>query len=127
MRHKFVDTNILLRIITEDIPELAEKAYAMLESCPVGGAYVSESVVDEICFVLQFNDLYKLSHQEIAENLLIVLNDSHIACHQDVVRAVALYGQNPKLDFVDCLLAVKADMKRENVLTFDKDLQNILT
>ena len=34
-----------------------------------------------------------------------------------------MFALHPKLDFVDCLLAVKAGGKRKNLLTFDTELQ----
>jgi len=118
----YLDTNILLRIITQDIPEQAEQAFAQIAASKRGECVVLASVLVEVTFVLQYHD-YQMKKSDIAAALLDLLADDRIAAEDSaLVPAIELYGTTPKLDFVDCLLAVKARHRKSGVLTFDKDL-----
>ncbi len=119
---KYLDTNVILRMITQDIPEQAAQAFEQIALGKRGEFVVLAAVVVEVTFVLQYHD-YKMKRDDIAAALLDLIADDHISAEDKTLEpALNLYGISQKLDFADCLLAVKAHGKREGVFSFDKDL-----
>lgn len=123
---KYVDANILIRIITQDDPALAGRAEALLSSEKSASVAVLAAVVEEVIFVLAKYDKYLLSRDVIAEALALVFERRELVVSDDVKKAVVLFSSHKKLDFVDCLLVVKGKGKAINVLTFDTELQKVL-
>jgi predicted nucleic-acid-binding protein len=124
---KVVDTNVLVRLITKDLVELAGQAQEMIEQAQTGEIAVGEAVIEELCFVLEFHESYKMPRAVVYRAITTLLADQAFSITRDIHRALDLYGKHSELDYVDCLIAVRADMKRKNVLTFDKDLQKVLS
>lgn len=126
MAMKFVDANYLLRLFLWDIPEQARQAEAELDRCHRGEVVVIEAVIEECCFVLTSPRTFGMSHKEVREGLVMVLSKSCFDVSSDIFVALEMFATHPKLDFVDCLLAVKTGGKRGNLLTFDTELQRAL-
>lgn len=122
----YVDTNILIRLATNDIPQLAAEADRLLSACRHRSVIVDNTVVEEATFVLQKYDKYLLPRETIMEVMKVVLARDELVVDAAVFRALEMFALHPKLDFVDCLLAVKAGGKRKNLLTFDTELQRAL-
>lgn len=122
----YIDTNILLRVITGDVPELTKRAYGVIHAQEAGSIIVLEAAVVEICFVLEFHEPYKMTHRQIADRLLAVIGTEQFKYDDTLVETLRIFAKHPKLDFVDCLLAVKAKGRKKNVLTFDTELQKVL-
>ena len=123
---KYIDANILIRIITQDDPILAKRAEALLSSEKPASVAVLSAVVEEVIFVLAKYDKYLLSRDVIAEALTLVFTRRELVVSADIRDAVVMFANHKKLDFVDCLLAVKGKGKAKNVLTFDAELQRVL-
>lgn len=122
---KYIDTNVLLRIMTGDVPELASRGLTMLASAEPASIKVLSVVVEECCFILEFRG-YELSHKTIYESLSAVLSKNVFVVSPYILMALEIYRDNSKLDFADCLLAVKGKFDKKNVLTFDSELQKAL-
>ncbi len=122
----YVDTNILIRLATNDIPQLTAEADRLLSACRPLSVIVDNTVVEEATFVLQKYDKYLLPRETIMEVMKVVLARDELVVDAAVFGALAMFAAHPKLDFVDCLLAVKAGGKRKNLLTFDTELQRAL-
>lgn len=119
----YLDTNVLLRIITQDLPEQAQEAYDFIENERAEQFMILDSVLVETTFILQYHD-YKMPKREISQALLEILAFSQIAYEgKDTLAALKLFASQPKLDFVDCLLLSKSSAKSRHVLTFDKQLR----
>lgn len=123
---RFVDTTILVRIITNDVPQMAQEAFLAIHQAGNNKLVVTDEVVDELLFVLERAKQYNFERSLVVNLFQEVLQIAQFKFSLHVRSAFLLYSKYPKLDFVDCLLAVKGDMKRQNVLTFDKDLLKIL-
>ena len=124
---KYVDTNILARLMTNDALDLSAQAAAKVNDAAYGELYIMDAVLVELFFVLETNALYKLSHATIAELFeKIILPTPQFVVSTEANAALLIYKSNPKLGFMDCLLAVKANYKKSSVLTFDKDLLKTL-
>lgn len=122
----WVDTNVLLRLITGDVPELARQTADHIAEA-TGKLVVPDYVFVEAATVLEFNSTYRWSRADVAAGLEDILAMSQLGVAPEVAQAVELYKSHPKLDFVDCLLAVASAGRRENLMTFDQDLLKALS
>ena len=119
----YLDTNILVRVITGDNPELAHRALKTIQAGAQNDFTVLDAVLVEACFILEFHD-YKMARTDIADALQTLLNAPQIARSDVTLRTLKLYKQHLKLDYVDCLLFVKGG--KNGVFTFDGDLRKTL-
>ncbi len=115
----YVDANVLLRYLLDDISEQSEQAEAILAN----GAFVTTEVLAEVVYVL--GGIYKMLRKEICGILTGLVN--LVRCDKpDVVKTcLAIFGKG-KLDFVDCVLAAHHQVQGVAIATFDKDLQKTL-
>jgi predicted nucleic-acid-binding protein len=120
---KYIDTNVLVRIITGDNKVLAEQAIAQVQGGAQNEFSILDAVLVELCFVLEFHD-YKMSRTDIAEAIETLVAVPQIFITDNTLHALELYKKHPKLDYTDCLLFVAGG--KEGVLTFDNDLRKIL-
>lgn len=123
---RYVDTNVLIRLITRDDPALARRAETYISNAPTGDIVVLDAVIDETCTVLEFNQAYRLPRQLIYQALSRLLNRSVFEVSATARQALTVYAKHSKLDFVDCLLYVAAKGHNQSVISFDKDLLKIL-
>jgi predicted nucleic-acid-binding protein len=120
---KYIDTNVLVRIITGDNTELAEQAIVQLQSGAQNEFGVLDAILVELCFILEFHE-YKMLRTDIGDAIETLLAAPQIFTTNNTRHALKLYKENLKLDYADCLLFVIGG--KEGVLTFDKDLRKIL-
>jgi predicted nucleic-acid-binding protein len=121
---KYIDTNVLVRVITGDDEELAEQAIDQIQ----GGAHNEFGIIDavlvELCFILEFHD-YKMTRTDIVDAIEALVVIPQISVTGNTVRVLKLYREYPKLDYADCLLFVLGG--KDGVLTFDNDLRKIIS
>jgi predicted nucleic acid-binding protein len=122
-----IDTNVLLRYLIGDVPLQAEKARALMERLEVGTARaeVLESVIAEATWTLE--SFYKVPRAEIAEKLATILSFKGVQAVQKgvLISALAKLGST-SADFVDCLLAAKAQQRNLTIYSFDaKDFRRL--
>ena len=122
----YVDTNVLIRLVTNDVPTLREHAERIVTSCAPRELFIPDAVVSELFFVLHHNPLYRYSRNTICEMLDDLLSYPQLCITGSAEVAVDIARQHPKLDFTDCLLAAYAGRNTKNLVTFDKDLLKIL-
>ncbi len=120
---KYIDTNVLVRIITGDDQALADKAIAEIESSAQGEFCIIDAVLVELCFVLEFHT-YAMARADIVNAINALIGIPQITVSDKTSPALKLYRENPKLDYTDCLLFVFGG--KNGVLTFDKELQKTL-
>lgn len=123
---RYVDTNILVRIITNDQPEQAQRALKLIESHTSGELVILSAVLAEVCFVLERSPVYSFSRATIVSALQEIIATPQFKVSASGQAALGLFLKNPKLDFVDCLLAAISGGKPAGVLSFDKDLLKAL-
>ena len=121
---KYIDTNVLVRIITGDDQALAHKAIAEIERGGKNEFCIVDAVLVELCFILEFH-IYAMKRADIASAIETLTAIPQIVLSDITPRALKLYREHPKLDYADCLLFALGGKK--GVLTFDKDLQKILS
>ncbi len=120
---KYIDTNVLVRLITGDDQELAAQAIAEIQRGGQNEFYILDAILVELCFVLEFH-AYKMTRSNIAAALSALIATPQIILANISVRALELYEHNPKLDYADCLLWATGGTN--GVLTFDSELSKAL-
>jgi len=120
---KYIDTNVLVRVITGDDKALAEKAIAQIQSGAQNEFSILDAVLVELCFILEFHD-YKMSRSDIATAIETLLAIPQIFVTDTTLRTLRLYKQHSRLDYTDCLLFVVGG--KNGIVTFDDDLRKIL-
>ncbi len=117
------DTNVLLRLLLNDIPE-QRIAVKKLLSQAANQFAVADTVIIELVFALDRH--YGFSRLQIAEAIDGLMKLREINCNRTLFeRALPLYIDHPSLSFEDCCLAIYAQLNdAEPLWTFDKKLAN---
>jgi predicted nucleic-acid-binding protein len=115
---KLVDTNILLRYLLNDHPEMSAKAKEIMLN---GKVLLLTQVVAETVYVL--GGVYKIGRPAIADALrkVFLLETVQLENDEIVLLTVDEYAKS-KLDFVDLLLYAHHRVTGFAVETFDKPL-----
>jgi len=121
-----LDTNVLLRLLLNDIPEQRTSAKRLLEQTSKQFA-VADTVIIELVFAL--DRYYSFNRLQIAETVDGLMRLNEINCNRALfVEALPLFTGHPSLSFEDCCLAVYARLyDAEPLWTFDKKLATQLT
>ena len=126
---EYLDTNVILRYLTQDDPRQAEQARLFLEQVEAGATTVttSEAVIVEVVYVLSSRALYNLPRPEIKTHLtnIISLRGLKLPNKRTYLKALDLYA-GTSMDFVDALNV--AHMERSGIgtiVSFDRDYDGI--
>ncbi len=116
-----LDTNALLRLLLNDIPEQHEATKKLLVSTK-GQLAVADIAVIELVFVL--GKYYDFSRQQTSEAVMGLMQLKQINCNRTLFeKALPLYLSDPALSFEDCCLSTYAVLNEaEPLWTFDKKL-----
>lgn len=125
-----LDTNVLLRYMTGDVPEQASRALALLQEIESGNltAYLPEGVIVETVQNLTWRDSYDVDRETVRRKLLGILNLSGIQMtnKRTYLRALEIYITYPRLSFVDSLCVAHAERSDDpTVITFDRGFRNL--
>jgi len=127
MREAYVDTNVILRFLTGDPPELAAQARALLQSVEAGQLklWVDEIVVAETVWVLQ--SFYGYAPPQISQIVgqLLVHEGLLMVDKPGVLSALSLYAVR-NVDLADALVAVHMQARGvEEVYSFDRHFDHL--
>lgn len=121
-----IDTNILLRYLTCDVPTEAKMAKEFLKSVKTGKleGEIGEPVFIETLIVLK--NYYKYPKKSVIKLMqsLLALDWLIIENFSILILALDLYSQHD-LDFVDCLILARSKTKQQKIFTFDAKLAEI--
>src|SRR5579871_5261439 len=125
----FIDTNIIIRLLTGDDPERQAACAALFAHIEKGDitATTSDIVIAECVFVLSSPRLYNLSHQEVAALLtpLLQLFSFTVRNRQILLRALRIFADTQKLDFEDAhTIATLEQAKTTQLLSYDTDFDD---
>ena len=119
-----LDTNVLLRFLLDDHPELSRAAAALFqqaadEKCLL---ILTDLGIAEAIWVL--TSYYKLERQKVSESLAKLLLQAGVQCPtlEPVLDALARFKATD-CDFFDCYLAAQAASSGVAIASFDKDLR----
>jgi len=114
----FIDTNILIRYFTQDVPEQAERARVLLLKLKSGElqATTAEIVLGEVVWVLSSKTLYRQPREEVRKHLtrFLSLKGLLLPYKRSYLRALELYD-TVGISFADALCA--AHMERQHIKT----------
>ena len=104
---KFIDTNIFIRFLVNDIPQKADACEKIFKSAVAKKEtlFTTEMVIAEIIWVLE--SYYELSPQEVQEKVEKILNTPNLICpHKDLIlNALIIYGEK-NIDYIDAYNAL---------------------
>lgn len=120
--HYWVDTNVILRFITQSPDEHARVATKLMESVDAGRIilHIHPMIIAECCYVLQ-GKTYNLPHKQTAQILRELIMADGIESDQEQVLLKALdYYDQHHIDFEDAYLAAYAEThSQQGILTFN--------
>lgn len=122
----WVDANALIRFLTGEPPEMADKAERILEKAQRDTLTlrVHPIVVAETVWVLQ--SFYGRTEAEVSGVLLPLLTEHGLRVEGASVVVRALEGMTEKnVDFADALLAETARSRDEGVASFDPNFRKL--
>lgn len=122
---RFIDTNILVRLITNDVPSLAQEAISLVKAAKRDELIILDAVFVELFFVLEVNPQYSYTREATALAFEGLGALPQFKISEQVQAAFTIFKNHKKLDFMDCLLIAAADFKRKAIVTFDKDLLKV--
>jgi predicted nucleic acid-binding protein len=131
MAYAFLDTDVIIRLLTGDDPVKQQKAAELFEQVEQGGLAVAapDTVIADAVYVLSSPRLYKLSRHEVASLLipLVRLPGFHVKNGRTVLAALALYGYGQtKLDFGDAFIVASLQPSgSQSLYSFDADFDRI--
>jgi predicted nucleic acid-binding protein len=126
----FVDTDVIIRLLTGDDPAKQEKAAALFEQVEQGQLRLAapDTVIADAVYVLSSPRLYHLPRSEVAALLLALvrLPGFRVENRRAVLSALAIYAATPRLDFGDAMII--ASMRESNasiVYSYDTHFDHI--
>jgi len=104
---KFIDTNIFIRFLVNDIPQKADACEKIFKNAVAKKEtlFTTEMVIAEIIWVLE--SYYELSQQEVQEKVEKILNTPNLICpHKDLIlNALTIYSEK-NIDYIDAYNAL---------------------
>jgi predicted nucleic-acid-binding protein len=120
-----VDTNVVLRYLLGDHPELSPQAESFMTAVSEGTrkAEIREVVLVECIYVME--KFYRVPRGEIVEKLSAILNFQGIvpSGKSEMFEALLRFRES-SIDIVDCILSAHAADSRP-IMSFDKDFQGL--
>jgi len=121
----FVDTNVLIRHLTGDPPEMAARATALLARAST--LLLSDLVAAETVYVLE--SFYKVPRHQVAEALRSIIAFGAIVTVDPalLLRAIEVYEVD-RLDFAEAYLVACAETTGVHAIaSFDQSIDRITT
>lgn len=121
----FVDTNILVRHLTGDPPDLAERATAHLAHA--SDLLLTDLIAAETVYVLE--SFYESPRDQVAEAVRSLLAFESITCVDPalLLRAFEVY-EIDRIDFAEAYLVACAESTGvEEIVSFDRSVDRVKT
>jgi predicted nucleic acid-binding protein len=121
----FIDTNVLVRHLTGDPPELAARATAYLGTEPE--LLLTDLVVAETVYVLE--SFYEAPRDQVAEAVRSLVTFDSILCVDPalILRTVEVY-EIDRIDFAEAYLVACAESAGVGkVASFDRSIDRVTT
>ena len=116
-----LDTNVLIRYLTEDDPHQTEKAAALIEArSPDDPGFISLAALTEVSWVLQRS--YRFDRKAIAAAIAALLYAQEVVIERaEAVREALRFFEESRAGFSDCLIAQLGQLAGcEYTVTFDR-------
>ena len=124
---KFIDTNIFIRFLTNDIPAKADACEKLFRRTvdQKEALFTTDLVIAEIIWVLE--SYYELSKKEVQDKVEKILNTPNLVCqNKDIIlNALTLYLEKD-IDYIDAYNAVfLRNNSIETLYSYDKHFDKI--
>lgn len=122
---KLLDTNIIIRFLTNDDVKLADQAERILSRSPSNSLELTAVVFMETAFVLI--SVYDQPKQTVVNALALLIDLDSVSCDgMLLLRTMDIFEQQ-SISIVDAYLMARILLGRnEQLVTFDKQLQKLL-
>ena len=121
----FVDTNVLIRHLTGDPPDLAERATAFLAGA--NELLLPDLIVAEVVYVLE--SFYEVPTDEVAQLVRSVVAFAPIRTLDPAIllRALEIY-ETHRIDFAEAYLVASAEASGiHDIVSFDRSIDRVTT
>lgn len=121
----FVDTNVLVRHLTGDPPEMATRATAYLRT--ERELFLTDLIVAETVYVLE--SFYEAPRAQVAQAMRSLVGFSSIVCVDSalLLQAIEVY-ETERIDFAEAYLVACAESTGvDKVASFDRSIDRITT
>jgi predicted nucleic-acid-binding protein len=122
LERAFIDTNLFLRYLTNDISEQADQVEVLLQKAAVGeiSLVTTTLVIAEIVWTLA--SFYKVSREQIRERILAILNTPGLeVAESDLLIEAATNYAAKNVDFIDAYNAAwMVQQQLSTAYTFDR-------
>jgi predicted nucleic-acid-binding protein len=122
-----IDTNVLVRHLTGDPPEMAKRATRFLSKSSPGDLVLVDLVVAEVVYVLE--SFYKAPRGQVAEAVRSIIGFDAITVvdQETLLRTIEIY-EVERLDFAEAyLVAVAESADIAQVVSFDQSIDRMGT
>lgn len=123
MDKKIVDTNLIVRYLVNDEPNLYKKARDFFDLVKLGKtkAILEQTVFTETIFVLA--KVYEIPRDKISNTLTGLLEYKGIYNYEKEVllESLIIYAKT-NLHIVDCIIVAKAKLQSIEIVSFDQEL-----
>jgi predicted nucleic acid-binding protein len=123
----FIDTNIIVRHLTGDPPDMAQRATRFLAAAGAGELRLADLVLAEVVYVLE--SFYKVQRLQVAEYARAIVAFPAIRVDDPamLLRAIEVYEKD-RLDFADAYPVALAERSGTGVVvSFDKAIDRVDT
>jgi predicted nucleic-acid-binding protein len=124
---KFLDTNIFIRFLTDDVPQKADACEKVFKKAveKKETLFTTELVIAEIVWVLE--SFYELQKEEVQDKVEKILNTPNLICpHKDLILSALIIYSEKNIDYIDAYNAlVLKDKGIEELYSYDKDYDRI--
>ncbi len=121
---RFLDTNIFIRFLTDDVPEKADACEKIFKKAveKEETLFTTDLVIAEIVWVLE--SFYELPKKEVQDKVEKILNTPNLICpHKDLILSALVLYSEKNIDYIDaCNLKEKGI---EELYSYDKHYDRI--
>ncbi len=118
----FIDTNLFLRFLTNDVPEQADAVEVLLQRAEAGKLILltNRLVIAELVWTLE--SFYKKTKVDVRDAVLALLNTPglEVESYDQILQAAVWYAEK-NVDFIDaCIAAQLFEAGPETIYTFNR-------
>ncbi|MEW4426005.1 PIN domain-containing protein [Paenibacillus pabuli] len=123
MNQLYVDSNIIVSLLTKDEPEQFKHISDMLES----GKYqlmITAGIILETCWILK--RVFEFSNPQVGHALLHLLQVENVEPEEEsIILTLNIYARHENMDIADCFLSAKSKVNNIPVVTFERDFRKL--
>lgn len=127
VRRRYIDANVILRYLTNEPADMAERASVLFDDVAAGQTtiIVEDIVLAEVVWTLR--SYYHVEKRDIADQLASLIADVHVQNldKPSLALALSIYRQH-NLGFADALLAARALTHGDaELISFDRGIDRV--